>query len=85
MEEKVQAHFMKWKNKDSLKQLALINTSISVAKDLNIKTIAEGVESNDVLSLATDVGCDFGQGYYISCPMPAKDLFKWQREWKGLT
>lgn len=72
-------------NKDSVNQFALINTSISIAKDLNIKTIAEGVESNEVMSLVTDVGCDFGQGYYISQPIKAKDLYKWQHEWKGLT
>lgn len=72
-------------NKDSLNQLALINTSISIAKDLNIKTIAEGVEDNKVMSLVTDVGCDFGQGYYMSGPIPAKDIYKWQREWNGMT
>jgi EAL domain-containing protein (putative c-di-GMP-specific phosphodiesterase class I)/FixJ family two-component response regulator len=72
-------------NKDSINQLALINTSISVAKDLNIRTIAEGVENSEVMSLVTEMGCDFGQGYYIGCPMPAKKIFTWQREWNALT
>jgi len=72
-------------NKDCMNQLALINTSLSVAKDLNIKTIAEGVEDNAVMSLVTEMGCDFGQGYYIGCPMPAKKLYNWQREWNALT
>jgi EAL domain-containing protein (putative c-di-GMP-specific phosphodiesterase class I) len=72
-------------NKDSINQLALINTSLSVAKDLNIKTIAEGVEDNAVMSLVTEMGCDFGQGYYIGCPMQAKKIFNWQREWNAKT
>jgi EAL domain-containing protein (putative c-di-GMP-specific phosphodiesterase class I)/ActR/RegA family two-component response regulator len=72
-------------NKDSMNQLALINSSISVAKDLNIKTIAEGVENNQVMSLVTEMGCDFGQGYYIGCPMAAKKIFNWQREWSAMT
>ena len=72
-------------NKDNTNQLALINTSLSVAKDLNIRTIAEGVEDNAVMSLVTEMGCDFGQGYYIGCPMPAKKVFNWQREWNSLT
>jgi len=72
-------------NKDNMNQLALINTSISVAKDLNIKTIAEGVENNQVMSLVTEMGCDFGQGYYIGCPMAAKKIFGWQREWSDKT
>ncbi len=72
-------------NKDSMNQVALINASISMAKDLNIKTIAEGVENNAVMSLVTEMGCDFGQGYYIGCPMAAKKIFNWQREWNALT
>ena len=72
-------------NKDNMKQLALINSSLSVAKNLNIKTIAEGVEDNAVMSLVTEVGCDFGQGFYIGCPMSAKKIFSWQREWNELT
>ncbi len=72
-------------NKDSTNQLALINTSLSVAKDLNIRTIAEGVENSAVMSLVTEMGCDFGQGYYIGCPMPAKKVFNWQREWNAKT
>ena len=72
-------------NKDNTNQLALINTSLSVAKDLNIRTIAEGVENNAVMSLVTEMGCDFGQGYYIGSPMPAKKVFNWQREWNSLT
>jgi len=72
-------------NKDNTNQLALINTSLSVAKDLNIRTIAEGVENNAVMSLVTEMGCDYGQGYYIGCPMPAKKVFNWQREWSAKT
>ncbi|PKI17945.1 EAL domain-containing response regulator [Colwellia sp. 12G3] len=72
-------------NKDSMNQLALINASISVAKDLNIKTIAEGVENNSVMSLVTEMGCDIGQGFYIGSPMEAKKIFNWQREWKAKT
>ncbi|PKG82226.1 hypothetical protein CXF85_15150 [Colwellia sp. 75C3] len=72
-------------NKDNMNQLALINSSISVAKDMNIKTIAEGVENNAVMSLVTEMGCDIGQGFYIGCPMAAKKIFNWQREWDALT
>jgi EAL domain-containing protein (putative c-di-GMP-specific phosphodiesterase class I)/CheY-like chemotaxis protein len=72
-------------NKDSMNQLALINASISLAKDLNIKTIAEGVENNAVMSLVTEMGCDIGQGFYIGCPMAAKKIFNWQRDWDALT
>ncbi|RHW76134.1 EAL domain-containing protein [Colwellia sp. RSH04] len=71
--------------KGQLNQLALINSTLSIAKELHIKTIAEGVEDSAVMSLVTDMGCDYGQGYYISKPMKAKDVLAWQREWNAKT
>jgi len=71
--------------KDNLNQLSLINTSISLANKLNIQIIAEGVEDVAVMSLVTEIGCDYGQGYFIAHPMPAKKIIDWVREWNGLT
>jgi len=71
--------------KDHLNQLSLINTSISLANKLNIRIIAEGVEDAEVMSLVTEMGCDYGQGYYIAHPMPAKKIVNWIREWNDLT
>jgi len=72
-------------NKDHLNQLALINTSLSIAKKLNMRTIAEGVEDNAIMSLVTEIGCDFAQGYYIARPLKASKLIAWHREWHALT
>ncbi len=71
--------------KESLAQRSLINTSISIANKLNIKTIAEGVEDNDVLHLVTELGCDIAQGFYIGKPMAAKDILPWYRQWHANT
>jgi EAL domain-containing protein (putative c-di-GMP-specific phosphodiesterase class I) len=71
--------------KGNISQIALINTSISLANKLNIRTIAEGVEDLDVMSLVTEMGCNYGQGYYIGHPMAAKKIISWAREWDSLT
>ncbi len=72
-------------HKDSIRQLSLINTTLALANRLNFKTIAEGVENSKVMSLATEIGCDIGQGYYIGRPMPAKKVMNWARNWQTLT
>jgi len=72
-------------NKESFNQKSLINTCLSIANKLHIRTIAEGVEDADVMSLVTEMGCDIGQGYYISHPIEAKKVITWAREWQSLT
>ena len=72
-------------HKDSLQQLSLINSSLALANKLNLKTIAEGIENSEVMSLATEIGCNIGQGYYIAKPMPAKEVMQWARNWQDMT
>lgn len=72
-------------NKGNLNQLSLINSSLSLAKKLNIRTIAEGVEDSSIMSLVTEMGCDYAQGYYIGRPLEAKRVVYWKREWDSIT
>ena len=52
----------------------IIKTIISMGKTLNRKIIAEGVETEEQLSILRDYHCDEIQGYFISRPMPAEGL-----------
>ncbi len=45
-----------------------------MASNLNLRTIAEGVEDNDTLEYLRRLGCDEAQGYYIARPMPAQNF-----------
>lgn len=72
-------------HKESIGQLSIINTSLSLANKLKIKTIAEGIEDSSVMKLATEIGCDYAQGYHISPPMHAKKLIAWARHWQEKT
>jgi diguanylate cyclase (GGDEF)-like protein/PAS domain S-box-containing protein len=54
--------------------LALCEAIIVMAHKLGIKVIAEGVETKTQNQLLKDFGCDYGQGYLYSKPVPASDF-----------
>lgn len=56
--------------------LTLCEAMIVMAHKLNLKVIAEGIETWNQLQLLKDIGCDFGQGYLFSKPIPATELNK---------
>ncbi|WP_345991417.1 EAL domain-containing protein [Sulfurimonas sp. HSL-1716] len=52
----------------------IVKTIINMAHNLNMKTIAEGVETKDQLELLRQSRCDEIQGYYFSKPLPSKEF-----------
>lgn len=52
--------------------LALTRAIILMAHALNLKVIAEGVETATQLALLRKEGCDFAQGYFFSRPLTAE-------------
>ena len=54
--------------------LALCEAIIVMAHKLGIRVIAEGVETETQNRLLKDFGCDYGQGYLYSKPVPASDF-----------
>jgi len=54
---------------------ALIETMLLMAKKLEIRAVAEGVETREQLAFLRTLNCDFAQGYYIARPMP-EDQFR---------
>jgi len=47
----------------------IVNAIINIAKSLDLKIVAEGVEDSTQLELLDELGCQFIQGYYISKPV----------------
>lgn len=72
-------------NPESLNRMSLINSTLSLANELKLTTIAEGVENAEILSLVTKLGCDTAQGYHIGRPMAASKILSWERDWNNLT
>jgi diguanylate cyclase (GGDEF)-like protein len=51
----------------------IVRTIISLAKTLNLSVVAEGIESIHQLHQLQILGCEYGQGYLFSRPVPAEE------------
>ena len=51
----------------------IVSSTITMAHDLGMATVAEGVETPSQLELLTEFGCDYAQGYLFSRPVTATD------------
>jgi EAL domain-containing protein (putative c-di-GMP-specific phosphodiesterase class I) len=54
--------------------MSLCKAIISMAHELGMTVIAEGVETGAQRDLLTVAGCDYAQGYLFARPMPAADF-----------
>jgi len=66
---KIDQSFVRNMKSDS-KDIALCEAIIAMAHKLGIKVIAEGIETEEHRDLLMVAGCDFGQGYLFSKPVP---------------
>jgi diguanylate cyclase (GGDEF)-like protein len=57
--------------------LAIVRAVISVAREFRLTVVAEGVESELTLDLLEEMGCEIGQGYLFSRPLPYERLEAW--------
>jgi diguanylate cyclase (GGDEF)-like protein len=53
---------------------AIASAVITLAHSLNLKVVAEGVETEEQLEFLRSQGCDYIQGYYFSRPLPVPEL-----------
>lgn len=72
---KIDKSFIDSIEKDSRKE-ALVKYIIDLTRTLNLKTVAEGVETEEQVNILKEVGCDLIQGYYFAKPMPANEIEK---------
>jgi diguanylate cyclase (GGDEF)-like protein len=56
------------------KSYELIRAMIAMAHALNMKVVAEGIETPWQRQKLEELGCDYGQGYLLSRPLPAKHI-----------
>ncbi|MEM9578087.1 MAG: EAL domain-containing protein [Pseudomonadota bacterium] len=70
---KIDRHFIQPITADT-NATPLVESIINIGKGLNMRVVAEGVETEEHAQLLRDMGCDFLQGYYFGRPMSVMDL-----------
>ena len=63
-------------SKNKRREKIIIKGIITLAKDLNMKTVAEGIEKQEQVNFLREAGCDMIQGYIFYKPMPIEDFEK---------
>jgi len=58
---------------------AIVNSVIEMGRRLNMRVIAEGIETEDIMKALVDAGCRYGQGYLISRPLAPDRFLEWCR------
>ena len=62
---------------------AVTEAVIDLGHRLGLRVIAEGVESEQLLDVLAELGCDRAQGYAISRPLPPAELERWLNRYQG--
>lgn len=64
------------KTGDWARSETVIKDTINMAKHLEMKIVAEGIETEEQVKFLNEIGCDLIQGYYFAKPMPVNDFEK---------
>ena len=70
---KIDGHFIKNVTRDRVDE-SMVEAITKMARAMGIETIAERVDSREVLEKLADIGVAFAQGYYIAVPRSVEDF-----------
>ena len=62
---------------------AAVDTTITLARSLGVRTVAEGVETQEQLDYLRERTCHEAQGYLFVKPLPADEILQWVDERRG--
>lgn len=62
-----------WPAMENKEAFVILRHTVEMLKSLNKKIVVEGVETQEMAKLLTDMGCDYLQGYYYSKPVPSQN------------
>ena len=55
----------------------IVRATVSLARELGMHVVAEGIETEDISDRLRDAGCDMGQGWFYGRPMTADAMMRW--------
>ena len=58
----------------------IVRSTIDLGHNLGLDVVAEGIEDEATWAALRDLGCDFAQGFFMSKPVPAEDIYFFERE-----
>lgn len=61
--------------------MVIVKICIMLGKMLGMTIVAEGVETKEIYEELKDMNCDVAQGYFLSRPVPAEDLYYWVKNY----
>ena len=61
----------------------IVKSILELARSFDLKVVAEGIETSESLALLHQWGCAWGQGYFISRPLPFEQLIEWYQDNKN--
>lgn len=64
-------------------KFAIVEASIAMARQLGMRTVAEGIETYRDWDTLRELHCDLAQGYFISKPLPADEILPWIAQWEA--
>lgn len=59
----------------------IVRSTIDLGHNMGLRVVAEGVESEEVWNILARMGCDQGQGYFMSRPIASEGLVDWIAQW----
>lgn len=69
-----------WDSVNNDKDEKIVKNIINLAKDLDLETIAEGIETDSHEQMLLEMDCEMGQGYKYSRPLPEAEFLRWINE-----
>jgi len=68
---------------DQPRNVAIVRSAIDLARNMSLLVTAEGIEDEPTYLALRELGCDLGQGYFFSKPLPGADFMPWlhQSRW----
>ena len=61
----------------------IVRSTIDLGHNMGLRVVAEGIESEAVWRLLAALGCDQGQGYFMSRAIPGDQMAAWIAAWKA--
>ena len=74
---KIDKSFVQNLTEHATDDLVIVRSTIELGHNMGLIVIAEGVETQESWQILKRLGCDMGQGYFMSPPLPAKEFRVW--------